>query len=83
MGAFGGININGVRVDSQYGPLKASDAISIGPFQLHVMIVRAATSAADHPQLRATDAGHQKNRQTAQASPFKLHRYILYILKQL
>ncbi len=67
MGAFGGININGVRVDNQYGPLKASDVITIGPFQLHVMIVRAAISAANHPHLRATDADFQKNHQSARS----------------
>jgi len=67
MGAFGGVSINGARIDSQYGPLKASDIIAIGPFQLRVKIVRAAISAANHPHLRVTDAGYQKIRPSAQA----------------
>ena len=62
MGAFGGVSINGARIDSQYGPLKASDVIAIGPFQLRVKIVRAAISAANHPHMRATDADYQKIR---------------------
>ncbi len=36
MGTFSGVNINGKRVDNQYGPLKDSDVISIGPFKLRV-----------------------------------------------
>ncbi len=36
MGTFSGVNINGKRVDHQYGPLKDSDVISIGPFKLRI-----------------------------------------------
>ncbi len=34
MGAFGGILVNGQRIDNQYGPLKDSDTIDIGPYKL-------------------------------------------------
>ena len=37
MGAFGGVNVNGTRIDSQYGPLREGDVIGIGPFQLRLM----------------------------------------------
>ncbi|HEY8605862.1 MAG TPA: ATPase, T2SS/T4P/T4SS family [Noviherbaspirillum sp.] len=36
LGGFGGVSVNGKRIEIQYGPLKASDAIGIGPFILHV-----------------------------------------------
>ncbi|HTH77837.1 MAG TPA: ATPase, T2SS/T4P/T4SS family, partial [Ramlibacter sp.] len=36
MGAFGGLQVNGERVDGQYGPLNPSDIIEIGPFKLKV-----------------------------------------------
>ena len=42
MGAFGGISVNGQQIDTQYGPLQASDVISIGPFKLRVMEVVTA-----------------------------------------
>ena len=61
MGAFGGVNVNNQRVDSQYGPLRNTDIIGIGPFQLRVMIVRALSSDPDHPHLRVTDSGYKKS----------------------
>jgi pilus assembly protein CpaF len=42
MGAFGGVSVNGERIDIQYGPLKSSDVIVIGPFKLRIA---AATDA--------------------------------------
>lgn len=36
MGTFAGVNVNGQRVQGQYGPLRASDVIAIGPFKLKV-----------------------------------------------
>lgn len=36
MGAFAGVSVNGQRIDTQYGPLKKSDVISIGSFTLRV-----------------------------------------------
>jgi pilus assembly protein CpaF len=43
MGAFGGVQVNGERIESQYGPIKSSDVISIGPYKLRVMEIGAAT----------------------------------------
>jgi pilus assembly protein CpaF len=36
MGAFGGVLVNGQRIETQYGPLKQSDVISIGSFKIRV-----------------------------------------------
>lgn len=47
MGTFGGVNVNGQRIDTQYGPLKASDVIGIGPFKLRVTDLVAACPAPD------------------------------------
>ena len=33
MGSYGGVYVNGQRIDTQYGPLKATDVIGIGPFK--------------------------------------------------
>ena len=38
MGAFGGVNINGQRINSQYGPLKPNDVVGIGPFKLKITL---------------------------------------------
>jgi len=43
MGAFGGVQVNGKRIESQYGPIKSSDVISIGPYKLRVMEIGAAS----------------------------------------
>jgi len=43
MGAFGGVQVNGERIESQYGPIKSSDVISIGPYKLRVMEIGAAS----------------------------------------
>ena len=36
MGAFGGVVVNGQKINAQYGPLKASDVVGIGPFKLKI-----------------------------------------------
>ena len=36
MGTFAGVDVNGQRIQGQYGPLRATDVISIGPFKLKV-----------------------------------------------
>ena len=40
-GAFGGVLVNGQRIDAQFGPLKPSDSIGIGPFTLRVTALGA------------------------------------------
>jgi len=37
MGSYIGISVNGVRITTQYGPLKPSDTVAIGPFKLRVI----------------------------------------------
>ncbi len=41
MGSFAGVSVNGQRIDSQFGPLKGTDVIGIGPFKLRVTEVAA------------------------------------------
>ncbi|MBR0567417.1 Flp pilus assembly complex ATPase component TadA [Azoarcus sp. L1K30] len=36
VGAFGGVQINGQRINGQFGPLKQNDVVGIGPFKLTV-----------------------------------------------
>ena len=36
MGAFGGVTVDGERIDRQYGPLKDGELIGIGPFKIRV-----------------------------------------------
>ena len=36
MGAFGGVTVNGERIDLQHGPLEKDEVIGIGPFKLRV-----------------------------------------------
>ncbi|MCW8166500.1 FHA domain-containing protein [Verminephrobacter aporrectodeae subsp. tuberculatae] len=36
-GSFGGVLVNGQRIDAQYGPVQASDTIGIGSFRLRVL----------------------------------------------
>ncbi|VUZ23059.1 Uncharacterised protein [uncultured Comamonas sp.] len=46
LGAFGGVLVNGERIDLQYGPVKAGDDIGIGPFRLRVRLDAQAKDAA-------------------------------------
>jgi pilus assembly protein CpaF len=52
MGAFGGITVNGQRVEVQHGPLKVSDVIGIGVFKLRVSDRRSGTGS-EHEQASA------------------------------
>lgn len=66
MGAFSGVHVNDKRVNVQYGPLKDSDIIVIGPYRMRVVpAARAeAASQAAHPASRsATDDA--RNQQAA------------------
>jgi len=45
MGAFGGVTVNGERINAQYGPLKADEVIGIGPFKLRVSELGAELGA--------------------------------------
>jgi len=37
MGAFAGVSVNGRKIDVQFGPLKTTDVIEIGPFKLRLL----------------------------------------------
>jgi pilus assembly protein CpaF len=63
LGSYAGLFVNGARVESQHGPLAATDVITIGPFKLRVLnsfpepeLVQAAA-----PQSRSSSA-QQRNR---------------------
>jgi pilus assembly protein CpaF len=58
MGTFIGITVNGTRIATQHGPLKATDVIAIGPFKLRVtaMLDVAPPVQAAAPHSRSTSA---------------------------
>ncbi|RYH41977.1 MAG: FHA domain-containing protein, partial [Alcaligenaceae bacterium] len=59
MGTFGGVTVNGVRVDAQYGPLKTGEVIGIGPFKLRVNDLSVeALQASGNGGVSASDDGH-------------------------
>jgi pilus assembly protein CpaF len=51
-GTFAGVSVNGRRVEAQYGPLKPTDDIVIGPYRLRVLGATAAPPPA-RPSERA------------------------------
>ena len=57
MGAFGGVNVNGTRIDTQYGPLRQGDVIGIGPFQLRLM----QTDAQPEPEPTSQSWAHSSS----------------------
>lgn len=66
MGAFGGITVNGVRIESQYGPLKSSDVIGIGPYKLRISEIGAASGVvqAAHSSSRSDTAAYRNKMAT-------------------
>lgn len=57
MGAFGGVLVNGQRIDEQHGPLQPDDVIGIGPYRLRVSPVAAAPDGAEAvPAVERVDA---------------------------
>jgi pilus assembly protein CpaF len=61
MGAFGGVFVNGARIDIQYGPLKRTDVIGIGPYRLNVSEIGAASGIvqAAHANSRSDTAAYR------------------------
>jgi pilus assembly protein CpaF len=47
LGAFGGVLVNGERIDTQYGPMKANDVIVIGQYKLKVAVMAAPVPLLD------------------------------------
>jgi pilus assembly protein CpaF len=52
LGGFGGVFVNGSRVDGQYGPLTDADTITIGRYRLRLLAKAAGPSAEALPSLR-------------------------------
>ncbi|MDB5795903.1 MAG: type secretion system protein [Noviherbaspirillum sp.] len=86
MGAFGGVSVNGERIEIQYGPLKQADVISIGPFKLrvaqtgeHSQVVQAAS-----PGSRSDTAAYRNQLATGEihASRMRAERMQQEVLQQ-
>jgi pilus assembly protein CpaF len=62
MGAFGGVSVNGVRIATQYGPLKDSDEISIASYSLRVKEIGAGTHTVQAASTRSrSDSAANRN----------------------
>ena len=57
LGAFGGVTVNGVRIDAQYGPLQGDETIGLGPFKLRVRELEADPGPAGEGDAPAARAG--------------------------
>ena len=72
MGAFGGVTVNGERIDIQHGPLKDADVIGIGPYKLRVKET-ADSRKAHRPAVQAahpaslSDTAAQRNELASEA----------------
>ncbi|MBC7729853.1 MAG: Flp pilus assembly complex ATPase component TadA, partial [Microbacteriaceae bacterium] len=66
MGAFSGVMVNRQRIDNQYGPLKASDVIEIGPFKIKVseLGVEGGLVQAAHSRSRSDTAAYRNQQAT-------------------
>lgn len=57
MGAFGGVMVNGQRIEVQHGPLAPADLIGIGAFKLQVRVAgEPVPTEPSHPLDRAEEA---------------------------
>ncbi len=78
MGAFAGVSVNGRKIDMQYGPLKTSDIIEIGPFKLRLIqpstvnIPGEAASPVAHPQSRSSATAQRAERAGAEIRDSRL-----------
>lgn len=66
MGAFSGVQVNSRRIDGQYGPLRSTDVIEIGPYRLKVAAlgVEGGLVQAAHPRSRSDSAPHRNEQAT-------------------
>lgn len=64
MGAFGGVSVNGQKIEVQYGPLRPKDIIEIGPFRLRLIDPEhtGAQVQAAHPRSRSSTRQHRNER---------------------
>lgn len=69
MGAFGGISVNGARIESQHGPLRADDVIGIGPYRLRLIQTEVASGGeqAVHAEKRPSHAAVENQHPAEQA----------------
>jgi pilus assembly protein CpaF len=49
MASYGGVFVNGLKIEAPHGPLKGSDIIAIGPFKLRVLEAGASMSPPAPP----------------------------------
>ena len=84
MGAFSGVSVNGTRIDGQYGPLKDSDVIGIGPFKLKVAELGAVSGMvqAAHSRSRSDTAAYRNQMATEELKASRMaaervHRELL------
>ena len=68
MGAYGGVYVNGQRIDIQHGPLAEKDVIGIGSFKLRVTDLGKAASAP---------AGADPIKDGSTAGPHRRYRVVL------
>ena len=75
MGAFIGVLVNGQRINHQHGPLKATDVIAIGPFQLKVAETGKASGIvqAAHPESRSDTAAYRNKLATEELAASRNH----------
>jgi pilus assembly protein CpaF len=66
MGAFGGVTVNGVRIEVQYGPIKSTDVIGIGPYKLKISEIGATSGVvqAAHTSSRSDTAANRNKMAT-------------------
>ena len=67
MGAFGGVQVNGERIEAQYGPLDVADELAIGPFTLRVTVLGEAQTPGAATELRV-QAAHPASRSSSAAA---------------
>ncbi len=67
MGAFGGVQVNGERIDAQYGPLKDSDIVGIGSYKLRAMEIGKASGIVQAASPRSrSDTAAVRNQQATE-----------------
>ena len=85
MGTYGGVFVNGARIEQHFGPLLASDVIGVGPFKLRVSEIGAGgVVQAASPDSRSSAAAYRNQNATEQlqASHNAAARAQAEILKQ-
>jgi pilus assembly protein CpaF len=85
LGAFGGVLVNGRRIETQHGPLAANDVIGVGAFKLRVQALGGPERVQSaHPQSRSDTAQRRNQAATEdiQASRRRAERAQLEVLRQ-